>query len=209
MDIIKQLQWRYATKSFNPSKFISEDKMNVLYQAFNLTATSYGLQPIKLVVLKNKEVQTDMVKHSMNQAQIAQASHVLIFCIETTIDEEFVLEYFNRVHTIRNTSKTILKPFQDFLISDFEGKPQIDIENWATNQAYIALGNLLTVCALEGIDSCPMEGFDSNIYDEKLNLKKQGLKSVLLLPVGYRAEKDIFSEFKKVRKHISDSIIEL
>jgi hypothetical protein len=209
MDIIKQLQWRYATKSFNPSKFISEDKMTVLYQAFNLTATSYGLQPIKLVVLKNKEVQADMVKHSMNQLQIAQASHVLIFCIETTIDEEFVLEYFNRVHAIRNTSKSILKPFQDFLISDFEGKQQIDIENWATNQAYLAMGNLLTVCALEGIDSCPMEGFDSNIYDEKLNLKQQGLKSVLLLPIGYRDENDMFSDFKKVRKHISDSIIEL
>jgi hypothetical protein len=161
------------------------------------------------VVLKNKELQADLVKYSMNQSQIAQASHILIFCIETNIDEEFVLEYFNRVHTIRNTSKSILKPFQDFLISDFEGKPQVEVENWATNQVYLAMGNILTVCAMEGIDSCPMEGFDSNAYDEKLNLKKQGLKSVLLLPIGYRAENDMFSEFKKVRKQISDSIIEI
>ena len=102
MDIIHQLQWRYATKSFNKTKYISQEKLEVLYQAFNLTATSYGLQPIKLVVLHNKELQADLVQHSMNQKQIAQASHVLVFCIETNIDEAFVTEYFNRVHAIRN-----------------------------------------------------------------------------------------------------------
>ena len=209
MDIIHHLQWRYATKSFDSSKYIAEEKLNVLYQAFNLTATSYGLQPIKLVVIKNKELQSDLVKHSMNQVQIAQASHLLIFCIESNIDEEFVLEYFNRVHTIRNTSKTILKPFQDFLISDFESKPLKEIEDWATKQAYLAMGNILTVCALEGIDSCPMEGFDPEAYNEILNLNKLGLKSVLLLPIGYRAEDDIFADFKKVRKTITESVIEL
>ncbi|TYA55689.1 NAD(P)H-dependent oxidoreductase [Formosa maritima] len=209
MGIIQKLLWRYATKSFNSSMIISEDKLNVLYQAFNLTATSYGLQPIKLVVLKNKELQLDLVKHTMNQVQIAQASHILVFCIETSIDEEFVLEYFNRVHTIRNTSKTILKPFQDFLISDFESKPLKEIEDWATKQAYLAMGNILTVCALEGIDSCPMEGFDPEAYNEILNLNKHGLKSVLLLPIGYRAEDDIFADFKKVRKTVTESVIEL
>ncbi|WP_417890052.1 NAD(P)H-dependent oxidoreductase [Xanthomarina gelatinilytica] len=209
MDIIHQLQWRYATKSFNKTKYISQEKLDVLYQAFNLTATSYGLQPIKLVVLHNKELQADLVQHSMNQKQIAQASHVLVFCIETNIDEAFVTEYFNRVHAIRNTSKSILKPFQDFLISDFENKTLLKIEAWATNQAYLAMGNLLTVCALEGIDSCPMEGFDSNAYDDILGLKKQGLKSVLLLPIGYRADDDMFADFKKVRKSITESIIEL
>ncbi|WP_417875059.1 nitroreductase family protein, partial [Xanthomarina gelatinilytica] len=135
--------------------------------------------------------------------------HVLVFCIETNIDEAFVTEYFNRVHAIRNTSKSILKPFQDFLISDFENKTLLKIEAWATNQAYLAMGNLLTVCALEGIDSCPMEGFDSNAYDDILGLKKQGLKSVLLLPIGYRADDDMFADFKKVRKSITESIIEL
>ena len=119
------------------------------------------------------------------------------------------MEYFNRVHTIRNTSKTILKPFQDFLIPDFESKPLKEIEDWATKQAYLAMGNILTVCALEGIDSCPMEGFDPEAYNEILNLNKLGLKSVLLLPIGYRAEDDIFADFKKVRKTITESVIEL
>ncbi len=209
MNVIKHLNWRYATKAFNPTKIVSDEKLTVLKEAFNLTATSYGLQPIKLVVFSDKKLQTELISATMNQKQIAEASHVLVFCIETTIDEEFVLEYFNRVHTIRDTPKSILKPFQDFLISDFEKKPQDYIEDWATNQAYLAMGNILTVCALEGIDSCPMEGFDPEKYDEVLGLKKRGLKSVLLLPIGYRADDDMFADFKKVRRSIKDSIITL
>ena len=208
MDIVNKLHWRYATKSFDVSKSLDDNKLNILKEAFNLTATSYGLQPIKLVVIKNKQLQNELIPHSMNQKQIAEASHVLVFCIQTNIDEDFVLEYFNRVHEIRQTPKSILKPFQDFLISDFEKKPQAIIEEWCTNQAYLAMGNLLTVCALEGIDSCPMEGFDPEKYDEILNLKKHGLKSVLLLPVGYRAQDDMFADFKKVRKPLSNIIID-
>lgn len=209
MNIIDCLQWRYATKSFNSSKYIPEDKLEILKQAFNLTATSYGLQPIKLVILQDKALQNKLIAHTMNQKQIAQASHVLVFCIETLIDEAFVNEYFNRVHIIRNTPKHILKPFEDFLIDDFEKKPIKDIETWATNQAYLAMGNILTVCALENIDSCPLEGFNPEQYDEILGLKQMGLKSVLLLPIGYRAEDDMFADFKKVRKSVTDSIVEL
>ncbi|MCX7551879.1 NAD(P)H-dependent oxidoreductase [Xanthomarina sp. F2636L] len=209
MNIIDKLQWRYATKAFDYKKIVPKEKLDILYQAFNLTASSYGLQPIKLIVIKDKKLQAELVEHSMNQQQVAQASHVLVFCIQTAIDEEFVLEYFNRVHNLRQTPKKILKPFRDFLISDFESKPQQQIEEWATKQAYLALGNMLTVCALEGIDSCPMEGFSPNAYDDILNLKKKGLKSVLLLPIGFRANDDMFADFKKVRKDISDSVIEL
>jgi len=209
MEIINKLQWRYATKAFEPNKIVPTKKMDIIKQAFNLTATSFGLQPIKLIVIKDKELQEQLLPYSFNQKQIVQASHVLILCIQTNIDKEFVTNYFDRVHKIRNTPKDILKPFEEFLINDFENKSQQDIENWAINQAYLALGNLMTVCALEDIDSCPMEGFMPEKYDEFLGLKKQGLKSVLLLPIGYRDEKDMFSDFKKVRKHISDSIIEL
>ncbi|WP_104733970.1 NAD(P)H-dependent oxidoreductase [Hanstruepera ponticola] len=209
MDVIGHLQWRYATKAFNPSRLISEEKLQVIKEAFNLTATSYGLQPIKLVVFSDKELQSKLIPDTMNQKQIAEASHVLVFCIERVIDEDFVVEYFNRVHDIRKTPKSVLKPFQDFLISDFEKKPQELIEEWATNQAYLAMGNILTICALEGIDSCPMEGFNPEKYDEILGLKTRGLKSVLLLPIGYRAKDDMFADFKKVRKQLKDSIITL
>ncbi len=207
MDVIERLNWRYATKSFDSKRMVPDNKVNILLQAFNLTATSYGLQPIKLVVVKNKTLQQELVQHTMNQKQIAEASHVLLFCIEKNIDKDYVVNYFNRVHHVRQTDKNILKPFQDFLIADFEAKPQQEIEMWAAKQAYLALGNIMTVCALEGIDACPMEGFVPEMYDQKLQLNEKGLKSVLLLPIGYRAETDMFSELKKVRKPIENAVI--
>ena len=207
LGIIEQLQWRYATKSFNSEKFLTNEQLSTLIHAFNLTATSYGLQPIKLVVIQDKEKQKQLVTASMGQKQVEQASHVLVFCIQTTIDKDFVTEYFDRVHNIRNTPKDILKPFKNFLIEDFEKKSQDQIEVWATNQAYLAMGNLMTVCAMEGIDACPMEGFEAQKYDELLNLTAQGLRSVLVMPIGFRADDDMFASFKKVRKEMADSVI--
>lgn len=209
MSIIEHLQWRYATKAFDTTKKVASEKLDVIKQAFNLTATSYGLQPIKMVIVKNESLQKNLVPLAMNQPQLEQASHVLVLCIQTNIDEDFVTEYFSRVHNIRETPKNILQPFKDFLIADFEQKPQEMIEAWAVKQAYLAMGNLLTVCALEGIDACPMEGFNPNACDDLLDLKNKGLKSVLLLPIGYRAEDDMFADFKKIRKPIAESIIEL
>ena len=208
MNILDHLSWRYATKSFDENAIIDDQKLNTLYQAFNLTATSYGLQPIKLVVLKDKALQKELVKHAMNQEQVAQASHILVFCIETIIDKQYIIDYFDRIKSIRNTPDHILEPFRDFLIEDFSNKSQEVIEDWAVKQAYLAMGNILTVCAVEGIDSCPMEGFLPEKYDEILGLNAQGLKSVLLLPVGYRAKDDMFADFKKVRKQVEESVIE-
>ena len=206
-NIIDHLKWRYATKKFDSNKELEPQKLEILLEAFNLTATSYGLQPIKLVVINNKDVQEKMVAHAMNQQQVAQASHVLVFCIESNIDKEYVETYFKRVKAIRNTPDAILDPFKSFLVDDFEKKPEEIIKVWAKNQAYLALGNLLTVCAVEGVDACPMEGFNPEAVDKMLELNKKGLHSVLLLPVGYRAEDDMFSELKKVRKSLNDSII--
>lgn len=207
MEIIKALNWRYATKSFDKDKMVTKEKLNILIEAFNLTATSYGLQPIKLLVISNKELQDSLVKHSMGQKQVAQASHVLVFCIETTIDKIYIDKYFELVKAIRNTPDEILDPFKNFLIADFENKSKKEINEWSTKQAYIALGNLLTVCSIERIDACPMEGFDSNMYDEILDLKSKGLQSVLVLPIGYRAVDDYMAQLDKVRKELIDTVI--
>lgn len=208
MKNIDALKWRYATKKFDAGKVLPSEKLEVLKDAFNLTATSYGLQPIKMVIIHDKELQRKLVKHSFNQQQVATASHVLVICIEKQVDKSFIEEYFNRVHSIRSTPQDVLEPFQNFLIGDFEKKHVDEIAQWATNQAYLALGTLLTVCATEGIDSCPMEGFEPSSYDEVLGLEELNLESVLVLPVGYRAADDMFSEFKKVRRPLEDVIIE-
>lgn len=209
MNNIEALKWRYATKKFDKNKVLSEEKMEILKQAFNLTATSYGLQPIKMVIVHNKKVQAKLVECSMNQQQVASASHVLVLCIEREINKEFIENYFNFVQKIRATPNEILSPFKDFLIDDFKNKHIDEIASWATNQAFLAMGTLLTVAATEAIDACPMEGFEPDKYDEVLGLDKLNLRSVLVLPVGYRAKDDMFSEFKKVRRPLSDVIIEL
>ena len=207
MDILESLKWRYATKKFDNEALIPEKDIQLIKEAFNLTATSYGLQPIKLLVIQNKELQKQLVPHSMNQQQVAQASHVLVFCIVTDIDSNYIESYFERVKDIRETPDTILKPFREYLIDDFKGKSTEKIEDWTTKQAYLAMGNLLTVCAVEGIDACPMEGFEPAAFDELLDLSSKNLKSVLVMPIGYRAEDDPFAEFKKVRKDLAESTI--
>lgn len=208
MNNIKALQWRYATKKFDRTRILPEEKVEVLKNAFNLTATSYGLQPIKLLVIKDKELQSKLVEYSLHQKQVGTASHVLVLCIEKEVGKGFIEEYFQRVQRIRQTPDEIISPFRDFLVKDFSGKETEEIAEWATKQAYLALGTLLTVCATEGIDACPMEGFEPEKYEDLLKLEPKNLKPVLVLPVGYRAEDDIFSEFKKVRRPLADVIIE-
>lgn len=209
MNIVDHLNWRYAVKKFDSTRILPLEKVEKLKTSFNLTATSYGLQPIRLVVIKNKELQQRLVPHSYNQEQVAQASHVLVICIENKIDDGYISRYFNQVKHVRGTSDEILDPFKDALVDSFSKKDVHEIRQWAKNQAYLALGSLLTICAIEEIDSCPMEGFEPKAYDESLELVKKDLTSVLVLPVGYRAEDDMFSGLKKVRKNIDDSVIDI
>ncbi len=209
MSIIEKLQWRYATKKFDATKLLSEEKLTILKEAFNLTALSYGLQTLKLVVVEDKVIRESLVDLSYGQRQVADSSHLLVLCIQTEINEQDVNEHFDTIKSIRNTPDAILNPFKNQLTSKIKEMPIDKKIDWATKQAYIALGNLMTVCAVEEIDSCPMEGFLPHELDKVLELDKHGLKSVLMLPVGYRANDDMFASFKKVRKQLSNSIIDL
>ena len=206
---IEHLKWRYAVKKFDSEKMLSKDKIEGLKHAFNLTATSYGLQPIKMVVVQNKDLQKKMVSCSFGQRQVENASHVLVICIENKIDKAFIDQYFRLVKSVRGTSDSLLKPFKEALVESFSKKEMDEIRTWCTNQAYLAMGNLLSYCALEEIDSCPMEGFIPEEYDKLLGLEEKGLTSVLVLPVGYRAKNDPFSKMEKVRKNVEESIIEI
>jgi nitroreductase len=145
----------------------------------------------------------------LNQQQVIQCSHLLVICVETDIDESYIELYFKRVVDIRKTSPKVLESFKNSIINEFNDMSNASIINWSINQAYLALGNLMTVCSVEEIDSCPMEGFLPEKYDEILDLKTKNLKSVLVMPVGYRSVDDQFSSFKKVRKDINDNTIEL
>ena len=206
---IKQLKWRYAVKKFDADKKLSKTKLDRLKQAFNLTATSFGLQPIKMLVIKDKQLKEKLLEHAYFQQQITTASHLLVIAIDTNFTTKDVDDYFDLEKKIRGTSEEIIGKFRKQLKENIAQKSEAEIEQMAKNQAYIALGNLMTVCAIEKIDSCPMEGFNADKFDEILNLKKKNLKSVLLLPVGYRAEDDFMRKLNKVRKPIKDTVIEL
>ncbi|WP_456462073.1 NAD(P)H-dependent oxidoreductase [Lutibacter sp.] len=209
MNVLDSLEWRYATKKFDPSKKLTEQQIEMLKKAFNLTPTSFGLQPIKLIVINNKEIQEKFVEHSYFQHQVADASHLLILCIEDDTTTADINAYFDMEKRVRNVDEEVISDFRKQLIDMYKNKTVEERQQSAKNQTYIALGNLMTVCAIEKIDACPMEGFVPEKIDELLNLKQLNLKSVLLLPVGFRAKDDIMSGMKKVRKPLSESIIEL
>jgi len=207
--IIEQLNWRYATKKFDTNRKLSKAKIQTLKESFNLTATSFGLQTIKMLIVTNNDIKKSLVPYAYNQNQVAEASHLLVICVQNNITDSDVIDYFNNVKRLRNTPDAILDPFRKNLLKTMQDKSVEERLQWSKNQAYIALGNLMTVCAIEGIDACPMEGFVPEKCDNVLNLDEKGLKSVLLLPVGYRAEDDMFASFKKVRKSLEDTIIEI
>ncbi len=209
LNTIEKLQWRYATKRFDPSKILSEEKLNILKQTFNLTATSYGLQPLKLLIVHTDEVKKQLLPLTFNQPQVRDASHVLVLCIEKNIDSKFIVEHFKRVEEKRETPRSILEPFEKALLNNFSEKQPPEIRQWMVNQLYLTLGALLTVCAIENIDACPIEGFESKKYDELLGLEKMSLESVIVLPIGYRDETDFFINLKKVRRGIDELVIEI
>ena len=209
MNIIKALKWRYAAKKFDSSRVIPSDIIEVIKESFNLTASSYGLQPVKLLLVSNKSILQELVPLSSNQKQVGQASHLCVFCVDTNIDEAYIRSYFENIKSTRNTPDAVLSSFRDSIISSFGSKSTDEIYNWGAKQAYLALGNMLTVCATQEIDACPMEGFDPVAYDAFFKLKEKGLRSALVMPIGYRAKDDMFADMKKVRKDLTDSIIEI
>ncbi|MDO9136359.1 MAG: NAD(P)H-dependent oxidoreductase [Lutibacter sp.] len=209
MNIINSLEWRYATKKFDPSKKLSVQQIETLKNAFNLTATSFGLQPLKLIVIENKELQEEFVKYCYYQRQVADASHLLVLCIENDTTTDDINAYFDLEKEVRGVSEEVISKFRDQLVAMYKNKTLEEKQLSATYQTYIALGNLMTVCAVEKIDNCPMEGFVPEKIDELLNLSAQNLKSVLLLPVGFRAEDDFMSTMKKVRKPLNETVLEI
>lgn len=206
---IHKLKWRYATKHFDSRRKLSDDKLDILKQTFNLTATSYGLQPVKMIVVSNQEVKNQLMPLTFNQPQVRDASHVLILCVESEIDIDFIIDHFNRVEETRKTSREILDRFEKNLVEIFSGWSKEEVKQWMINQLYLTLGALLTVCAVEKIDSCPMEGFQPKEYDTLLGLDDLGLESVIVLPVGYRDESDFFLSLQKVRRGIDELVMDI
>lgn len=208
MSLINALEWRSATKQFDTTKEVSKEDLNTLIKAANLAPTSGGMQPFKLIVVKNKALQENLVEDTFNQTQVAQASHVLVFAIEENMDG-LVSRYIDRAIEARNMKREDLQGYADsmnYYIGSMNEETKL---SWAKSQAFISLGMVMSAAAELKIDSCPMEGFVPDNYQTKLDLKSKELKPVVILPIGYRSTEDKYADLPKVRKSKSDFLIEI
>ena len=205
--LIDTLNWRYATKKMDASKSVPEDKVNRILEAIRLSASSSGLQPYQVIVVKNKALREQIVPHAWNQQQIVDGSHLLVFAAWDNYTEQRINTMFDLVNEERGFTNEGWEAYRQKILATYPPRPaEVNYEH-AARQAYIGLGTALIAAAEEGVDSTPMEGFDPEKVDEILGLKEKGLRSVILLPLGYRQEEgDWLVNLKKVRRTSSEFI---
>jgi nitroreductase len=198
--LIGQLNWRYATKQFDPQRKISPQDWATLEEALVLTPSSFGLQPWKFIVVTDQPTREKLISASYGQRQVADASHLVVFAIKKNLGARDIDDYVDRIVEVRGAPREALAGFRDMMVGSIvNGRDETVRNAWATQQAYIALGNFLTSAALLGIDACPMEGIEPAKYGEILGLDKQGLSAVVVAAAGYRAATDKYADQKKVR----------
>ncbi|MDH7913228.1 NAD(P)H-dependent oxidoreductase [Winogradskyella sp. SYSU M77433] len=198
--IIENLKWRYATKKFDSSKTISTEDFETLKKAMQLTASSYGLQPYKILNIVDKETRTKLRAASWNQSQIEDASHMIVLANMTDFGDELVDNYFENVIDTRNLNKEDVADYANTIKSTIGQLSQEQKALWTAKQAYIVVGNLLSAAAQLRIDACPMEGFQSEEYNKILDLNSKNLNAAVVVTLGYRSEEDGTQHYKKVRK---------
>lgn len=208
-DMISALSWRYATKKFDANKKLSAEQLDTLLEVLRLTPSSFGLQLWKFIVVENPSVREELMGYSWGQKQIVDASHLLVLCRKTQIDASLVESYISDTLEKTGAPAEALQGYKDMLLGFIQNLSPEIAPHWADKQVYIALGNALTVAASMQIDTYPMEGFSKADYDRVLGLPELGLASVLVLPVGYRAEDDSYATRPKIRYASEDVILHL
>lgn len=199
-EIKEAYNWRYATKRFDANRKLSNEQVETLINAAQMAPSSYGLQPFEIMVVENDDLRKQLKEAAYGQQQLTEASHVMVFAANKTVDEALVDSFMQRVAKSRGQSMESLKDFRAMLLGSVSGKSEQEKFQWAARQAYIALGFLLATAAIEGIDACPMEGFNNAEFDRILNLEQKGLKSVVMATVGFRSADDKYAALPKVRK---------
>jgi nitroreductase/dihydropteridine reductase len=201
MSLIEKLQWRYATKKMDSTKSVPLEKVEKILEAIRLTASSSGLQPYEVLVITNKAIREKIKAIAWDQTQIVDSSYLLVFAAWDTYTADRINQSFDMTEKIRNFKSEAGDIYRQKLLSGYTARDAETNYNHAAKQAYIGLGTALIAAAYEEVDCTPMEGFDPIALDEILNLKAKGLRSVVMLPLGYRkADEDWLVNLKKVRK---------
>ncbi|WP_435625021.1 NAD(P)H-dependent oxidoreductase [Flagellimonas sp.] len=198
--VLENLNWRYATKKFDASKKVSQQNLDTILEAIKMSPSSYGLQPYHILVITDADTRKELQPASWNQSQIVDASHMLVFAAKSEFGSELVDDYLKNVNETRGMDIENLKGYGDFMKSKLLDLPNTVKTAWTTRQAYLAAQSAMLAAAELKIDTCPMEGFEPDKYDEILGLKDKGLTSVVVLTVGYRSDVDETQNYPKVRK---------
>jgi len=205
--LIDRLNWRYATKKMNPDKAVPEDKMERILEAVRLAPTSSGLQPFEVIVVTNKAIRERIKAIAWDQAQVVDASHLLVFAAWDNYTADRINHMFDLVNKERGIRNEGFEAYRQQLLGSY---PQRDAQTnfeHAARQAYVGLGIALTAAAFEKVDATPMEGFDPDALDAILDLRARGLRSVVMMPLGYRADEgDWLVNLKKVRRATADFV---
>ncbi len=198
-NIINALNWRYATKSFDSSKKLSDEQLDTILESMRLSASSYGLQPWKFVVVSNPETRTALRAAAWDQTQVTDASAFVVLTVRTDVDAAYVDAYMKSIADTRGMDVAALSGFADMIKGTISRRTAEQVVEWSSRQVYIALGTALTTAAQLEVDTCPMEGFDSAKFDEILGLKEMNLSSRVCLAIGFRSAEDTSASYKKVR----------
>ena len=201
MTLIEKLQWRYATKKMDSTKIVSSEKVDHILEAVRLTASSSGLQPYEVFVITNKDIRQKIREVANNQSQITDCSHLLVFAAWDNYTAERINTAFDMTETIRNFKSESGTAYRQMLLNTYPARDAEVNFTHAAKQAYIGLGTALIAAADQQVDCTPMEGFNPPAVDEILDLNAKGLRSVVMLPLGYRkVDEDWLMNLKKVRR---------
>jgi len=206
MELLDKLNWRYAAKAMNGKK-VTQDKIDNIIEAVSLSPTSSGLQPFEILVITNQEMKEKIRPVAWNQSVITDCSHLFVFAAWDTYTADRINKMFDLTNTVRGFENEGWENYRQMLLSSYPQKDAEENFNHAAKQAYIAFSQAITAAAFQGVDSTPLEGFDADAVDKILGLREKGLRSCVMLPVGYRdAEKDWLVNLTKVRKSKEDLV---
>lgn len=206
-NIIKALNYRYATKQFDTTKWVSTEDLDTLIESMRLAPSSFGLQWWWFIIVSNPELKEKITANARNQQQIIQAPYLIVLCRRTNVDSDYIHSYIESISNTRNIPQDQLAWYEAMMNWAIGNHDEHSKWHWLHHQVYIALGFLLETAALLWIDACPMEGFDRAAIDDILELKEHNLSSCVITPIGYRSADDIQSSFTKVRWAKEDVVI--
>lgn len=205
--LIQALNWRYATKVFDPARKLTPAQLRTLEESLVLTPSSFGLQPYRFLVIADPEVRARLREASWGQAQVSDCSHLVVFLARKALTEADVDHLVERIAQVRGVTAESLAGYRGMMVNTLVSGPRsATVPEWAARQAYIALGQFMAAAAMLGLDTCPMEGLDPVKYDEILGLAGTPFRTIVACPVGYRADSDTYASLAKVRFPVEELV---